>query len=195
MQRLLELEPFEMPYAEDAAPDSFQIRLEKARRAAYEQGHSAGWDSATATLADEARQIRERLVQSLAALHLTHGEARRHVLLSIEPLLNEMISKLLPTIARGSIAAMIVDELMSLAGALTDSPLQVTCAPSVCSEVEALLAGRAKPAVRVVPDPSLPEDQARLISAQTELRIDLGDAIASIGQAVTDFFDTAHVTE
>jgi len=192
MPRLLELEPFEMPCAEDAPPDSYQMRLEKAQRAAYEQGCAAGRESATATLADESQQNRERLAQSLAALHLTHDQARRQILLSMEPLLNEMIAKLLPTIAKASLAGIIVDELMSLAGSLADPPMWVACAPSVCPEVEALLTGQA---VRVVPDPSLPEDQARLGSTQSELRIDLGDAIATIGQAVSDFFDTARATE
>lgn len=186
--RLFELEPFELPYAEALPTDSFVRRLEMAKAEAYEQGYAAGVKSASADYENRTLQSHERLVQSLTALRLTREQARHEVLLSMEPLLNDIVATLLPAIARKSLGGFILSELMPLVGRAAEAPVIVASAPDVTFEVEEMLAARNILSVQLVPDPELSSLQAKLKGSQTELRIDLGGAITSIGEAIADFF-------
>ena len=186
--RLFELEPFELPYAEALPTDSVGRRLEMAKAEAYEQGYAAGVKSASAEYESRKQQNQERLVQSLTALRLTREQASHDILLSMESLLNDIVAALLPAIARKSLCGFILSELMPLVGRAAEAPVIVASAPDVTFEVEEMLAARNILSVQLVPDPELSSLQAELKGSQTELRIDLGGAITSIGEAIADFF-------
>ena len=111
-------EPVQEPVAPPAANADQESRLE-----AYEQGYRAGWEDAAAAHAEDQRRIRVDLARSLQALGFTYQEARSHVLKSLAPLMQDMVGKLLPEMAREALAPTVLETLMPLAEQLADEPV------------------------------------------------------------------------
>lgn len=194
MARLLQLETFDMPPA-GAGP----AEAEEQRLAAYEQGYRAGWDDAVAAQDDEIGRLRSDLGRNLAEMALSYRDARRHVLAAIEPLLEEMVARVLPAAARHSLGAIILDELRPAAGQLAAGPVAVRTAPANRDLVERLLA-EAMPAGADVPltvtaDDTLDEGQALLKTGSRETSIDLARTVAAIETAVRAFFHSQQETD
>ncbi len=78
--------------------------IEESKLASYEQGYKAGWDDAAAALAEDQTRIRADLARNLQQLSFTYQEARSHILKAVEPLLEEMVGRLLPDMARETLA-------------------------------------------------------------------------------------------
>lgn len=163
--------------------------LEEARLAAYEQGYAAGWDDANAAVSDEQARLRLDLARNLQALGFTYHEARLHVLRGIEPLLQDIVTRLLPELARAALAPLILDTLMPLATTMADAPITLVIAPGSRAAAEALLDQRGSLPLTLREEPSLGEGQAYLRLGDTETRIDLDRAIAEITAALRGFYD------
>lgn len=194
MARLLQLETFDMP-ATAAGP----AETEEQRLAAYEQGYRAGWDDAVAAQGDEIGRLRGDLGRNLADMALSYRDARRHVLATIEPLLEEMVARVLPAAARHSLGAIILDELRPAAGQLAAEPVAVRTAPANRDLVERLLAetmpGTADLPLTVIADDTLDEGQALIKTGTRETSIDLGRTVAAIDAAVRAFFHSQQETD
>ena len=98
----LRLEVFTMPDAPLARTTVVMDvgALEDLRILAYEQGYTAGWDDAAAAQTDDQSRIKADFARNLQSLGFTFQEARMHVLRAIHPLIQEIVSHLLPKIAR-----------------------------------------------------------------------------------------------
>lgn len=191
MARPLELETFDLPEpgARDAGfPDAALADL---KLAAYEQGYGAGWGDAVQAQSADIARLRGELGRNLADMALSHRDARRHILGSLEPLLQEMVAKVLPAVARQSLGHLILEELRPLASELAATPVEVRTAPACRDQVEALLSGpdAGDLPVTVVAEPTLSEGQAYLRLAGRETKFDLDGAVQAITTAVAAFFD------
>lgn len=163
--------------------------LEEGRLKSYEQGYSAGWeDASSAQAADEAR-LRADLARTLQALGFTFHEARVHVLRAIEPLMVEVVTHLLPALAREALAPLVLETLMPLAEQVAEAPLTLAVNPSARPAVEALLQGVAGLPLALVDEPTLSEAQAYLRLGEGETRIDLDRTTQEIAAAVRGFFE------
>lgn len=172
----------------DAPPPTADTAPEEERLAAYEQGYSAGWDDAVAAQEAEVTKLRGDLGRNLQELSFTYHEARSHVLRAVEPLLAEMVGKLLPAVARQSLGAMVVEALRPLAEDLADTPVEVTVHPASRAAVEAMLTRDPAPPLRIVEEPSLGEGQVYLRLGRIERRVDLDGIVAAIDAALAAFF-------
>jgi len=188
MARPLQLATFEIPGAADHLAGMAESQAEEMRLAAYEQGYTAGWDDAIAAQTDEIARLRADLGRNLLDMSLSYQDARRHVLGALEPLLDEMIAKVLPAIARQTLAPIILEELRPAAENMAGAPLIVRTAPGNCAAVERLVATQTGLPVQVVAEPTLGEGQAYLKLADSEVRVDLDGVIAAIAAAVGAFF-------
>lgn len=164
--------------------------LEEARLAAYEQGYAAGWDDCVAAQAEDQRRLRSDLARHLQAMSFTFHEARSHVLRALGPLLQEVVTHLLPPLAREAIAPVVLETLMPLAENLADKPLVMVLHPDFRAAVELLLEMTSGLSVTLRDEPSLGEGQVYLLLGEDEgeVRIDLDRAMAEIIGAVTAFF-------
>ena len=88
--------------------------LEEARLASYESGYPAGWEDAAAAQAGETTRMHAALSRNLQALSFTHQEARSHILRALEPLLEQMVKVLLPSLAREAVGGLVLDALMPM---------------------------------------------------------------------------------
>ena len=162
--------------------------LEEARLAAYEQGYMAGWEDSSTAQAEDQRRLRADLARNLQAMSFTYHEARAHVLRAVGPLLQDITTHLLPSLAREALAPVVLDTLMPLAGEMAGAPVTIVLNPAARLAVESLLEQATGLPVTLREEPSLGEGQVYLQLADTETRIDLDRATAEITAAVRGFF-------
>jgi flagellar biosynthesis/type III secretory pathway protein FliH len=162
--------------------------IEEEKLSAYEQGYTAGWDDSSAAQAEEQAQLSAEIARNLQALTFTFHEARTHVLRSIEPLLADMVTRLLPEVARAALAPVVRETLQPLAEDLAGSPVEIVLNPVARPAVEAILEENAGLPVTLIEEPSLSEGQLYIRLGQAETHVDLDAAVAAIATAVQDFF-------
>ena len=121
-------------------------------------------------------------------MSLNYRDARRHVLGALEPLLQDMVHKVLPTIAHAALGQIILEQLAPVADSLSSAPVVVKTSPANRESVDALLTKQTDLPIRVDSDPMLGEGQAFLKFADTEEHVDLDGMIATIAEAITAFF-------
>ena len=189
ISRILKLETF-TPADPGLTRDNVTDTVaEEVRLAAYEQGYSAGWDDAVAAQDADLTRLRNELGQNLQDLAFTYHEAHSHVLRTLEPLLRDMVAKVLPAVAREALGQMVVEELRPLVADLTDAPLSIVTHPENVSMIEDLVIAHARFPAEVRADPTLGPGQAQFRIGPTERVIDLDGVIAAIAAAVSGFFD------
>lgn len=190
MMSPLRLEVFELP--EGTAPGTGlshdQTALEEAKLASYEQGYAAGWEDAAAAQSEDQSRLRADIARNLQTLGFTYQEARVHVLRAVEPLLTDMIARLLPAVARTALGPIVMETLLPMAESLAETPVTLVLNPVSRPAVEAFLASTCGLPLTVVEEPSLGEGQVYIRLGDIEARVDLDAAVTAIGEAVAGFY-------
>ena len=169
--------------------------IEEGKLAAYEQGYKAGWDDAAAAQSEDQNRIRADLARSLQQLSFTYQEARSHILKAIEPLLEEMVNRLLPETARETLAPLVLEQVMPMAEELTDQPVVLVLNPAVRAAVETLIEQATGLPMSIEEEPTLPEGQVYIRLGGTEAKVDLTRVTADIAAAVRGFFSLSEETD
>ena len=188
---MLRLEVFENDIR-GRQPDTIvldSMALEEAKLGSYDAGYSAGWEDAAAAQSGEQSQIKADLARNLQSLGFTYQEARTHILRSIEPLLQEMVGRLLPELARETLAPIVLEVLMPIAEKMADAPVTLVLNPAARAAVEGLLEQATGMPLTLIEEPSLGEGQVYLRMGGAETSVDLDRATAEITAAVRGFFD------
>lgn len=186
----LRLEVFDTAPAPDGSmqPLVEATAVAEAKVAAFEQGYSAGWDDAVAAQQGDQIRIRADLARNLQSLSFTFQDARSHVLQAIRPLILQMVDRLLPEVARETLAPTVLEAVMPLADTLADAPLTLVLNPSVRGQVEDLVAQATGLPMTIDEEPTMPEGQVYIRFGTTETKVDLAQATADIAIAVRAFF-------
>jgi flagellar assembly protein FliH len=190
---ILRLEVFESETARET-PETVVLdtsALEEARLASYDSGYAAGWEDATAAQNGDQARIGADLARNLQTLSFTYQEARSHLLRSLEPLLEAVVGRLLPELARETLGGIVLDTLMPMAEGLADAPVTLVLNPAVRPAVEPLISGATGLPILIEEETSLSEGQIYLRFGGLETRVDLDHAIAEITAALRGFFDMA----
>lgn len=161
----------------------------EAKIASFEQGYSAGWDDAVAAQQGDQTRIRTDLARNLQSLSFTFQDARGHVLQAIRPLILEMVNRLLPEVARETLAPTVLDAVMPLADTLADAPMTLVLNPAVRGQVEDLLAQATGLPMVIDEEPTMPEGQVYIRLGPTETKVDLAQVTTDIAIAVRAFFN------
>lgn len=169
--------------------------IEEAKLAAYEQGYKGGWDDAAAASSEDQTRIRADLARNLQQLSFTYQEARAHILKAIEPLLEEMVNRLLPETARETLAPLVLEQVMPMAEELTDQPVTLVLNPAVRTAVEALIEQATGLPMNIEEEPTLPEGQVYIRLGKAEAKVDLTRVTAEIAAAVRGFFSLNEETK
>lgn len=188
---MLRLEVFETE-VQGSSPDTVVLdtmALEEAKLGSYDAGYSAGWEDAAAAQSGEQSQIKADLARNLQSLGFTYQEARMHILRNIEPLLQEMVGRLLPELARETLAPIVLDVLMPIVEKMADAPVTLVLNPAARVAVEGLLDQATGIPLTFIEEPSLGEGQVYLRMGGAETAIDLDRATAEITAAVRGFFN------
>jgi flagellar assembly protein FliH len=185
------LETFETdgPLVGAAQVDS--AALEEMRLAAFESGYKAGWDDAEAARTDADTQDRAMVAQALQSMSFTFHDARSHVLHALSPLIAEVAARLLPEIAHASLPHLVAEALTPYADLAADAPVLILAAPESSARIAALVGPQPGLPVRIEEAADLSPGQVSLRLGETETRVDLDAALATIRTALDDFFDHA----
>lgn len=188
MKRPLRLETFAL--GTSAMPAMTFADMTAVRQAAYEAGHSDGWQAGEEANRTAEGLMRESVGAHLQALAFGYEEARDHILRAMIPLLREITAKVLPAVAERTLLPTVLEQLQPLAEKIAASPVTIRVAPSEHAAAEKFLQGTAGLPFVVRACPDLRPGQACIASGGHEREIDLHGAITAIATAVTDFFQT-----
>lgn len=166
-----------------------RVALEDEKLASYDSGYRAGWDDANAAQTEDQTRMRADLARNLQMLGFTYHEARSHILKAIEPLMVQVVGRLLPEIAREALAPFVLETLMPLAEGLADAPVTLVLNPASRAPVEALLEQATGLPMTILEEPTLGEGQVYIKLGNVEAQVDLDQATADIAAAVRGFFD------
>jgi flagellar assembly protein FliH len=166
-----------------------RIALEDEKLASYDNGYRAGWDDANAAQTEDQTRMKADLARNLQSLGFTYHEARTHILKAIQPLMVQVVGRLLPEIAREALAPFVLETLMPLAEGLGDAPVTLVLNPASRAAVEALLEQATGLPLTILEEPTLGEGQVYIKLGTVEAQVDLDQATADIAAAVRGFFD------
>ncbi len=155
----------------------------------YDAGYRAGWEDAVAAQTADISRLRGELGQTLRDLGFSHEQARAEVLRQVEPVLRAMAEKVLPELARRSIAPLVVEKMLGLARDLTAGTIEISLHPDNVALVDRLTdhLGPARP--RLVARPSLGMGQAVLLGAGVETLVDLDGVLDAVSVAMAAYSD------
>ncbi|SEC64029.1 hypothetical protein [Rhodobacter sp. 24-YEA-8] len=168
--------------------------VEENRAAAWEQGYRAGWDDSEAAHLQNGDRVRAELERNLMTLAFTWQEARAHILGAMEPLLQEIVNRLLPDLARETLGPILVGHLMPMVAETAGQPANLILHPAARAQVEALLSRRPGLLFEISEDPGLGETQVFLRLGAREVSINLNRVTESIIRSVQDFFTLSQET-
>jgi len=186
---IFQLEEFSTRIISDDPKLALNTSLEEHRLEAFEQGYKAGWDDAAAAQSEDQARVAADFARNLQELSFTYHQARGQILGSLEPLLMEMVSKVLPKLASDSLPQTIVDEVLTIAQTQTDAGVQIVISPSNRPALEQLIEETQDTIkITIIEEPSMADGLAYLRFAETEKQIDLDSILASFSQSVEGYF-------
>lgn len=165
--------------------------IEEIRLTAFESGYKAGWDDAVAALSDTEAELKADVARSLQGLAFTYHEARSHVLRALSPLIADVAARLLPQIAHAALPYLVAEALGPYAEIAAEAPIHVMVNPAARQRVEVLIGATPGLPLRLHDDPALTPGQVWLRLGDTETRVDIDAALATIRTALDDFFEHA----
>ncbi|WP_456388541.1 FliH/SctL family protein [Profundibacter sp.] len=187
---IFQLEEFSTRIISDDPKLSSNTSLEEHRLEAFEQGYKAGWDDAAAAQSEDQTRVAADFARNLQELSFTYHQARGQILGSLESLLMEMVSKVLPKLAYESLPQTIVDEVLSIAQTQTDAGVQIVISPSNRPALEQLIEETQDTFnITIIEEPSMADGLAYLRFAETEKQIDLDSILTSFSKSVEGYFE------
>ena len=165
------------------------ISLEEERLASFEKGYQAGWDDAAKSQAEDQRSVTADLAQNLQDLTFTYEEAYAAVLQSLRPLLEQMVTTVLPTISQQTLAPRLADLLRERVKAHGQQTFEIVTAPGDMTRMEILTQALPEMQIALRQDDTLAVGQLYLRFGDAEEEIDLKSVLDAIEQAVSGFFE------
>lgn len=185
----LRLETFGADHDAAGPPAALPEAGEEARLSAYDDGYTAGWEDALAARDDDAARLCNAVGQNLQALGFSYHEARMHILQSLRPLLEAMVSRLLPRLAAEAIGPTVADVVMALAAESADQPIILRLHPATRSAVEGFLTPPSSLPLTLTEDANQAPGQVVVQAGPSGAQVDLDGAIAEIAAALAAFYD------
>lgn len=186
---VFQLEEFNTQIVSDDPTLALSTSLEEHRLEAFEQGYKAGWDDATSAQSEDQSRIAADFARNLQDLSFTYHEARSQILKSLEPLLKEMVAKVLPKLAYENLPQSIVDEVLSIAQCQSEIDIQIVVSPSSRPPLEQLLETQNNINATIVEEPSMADGLAYLRFFDTEKHINLDSILTNVSQSVDGYFE------
>jgi flagellar assembly protein FliH len=108
---------------------------------------------------------------------------------TLEPLLAEMITKVLPSLVSKTLGRTIIEELIPFAEDASDAPVQIIVSPGSRSSIEALIDVSLTIPLQIIEEVSLADGQVYLRMGELEKKIDMDSAIERIGLAISSVYE------
>lgn len=188
MAKPLELQTFDLPDPARLPADIRDADLAELKLASYEQGYGAGWNDALQAQSEDVARLRTDLGRRLCEMELSYRDARRHILTALEPLLRDMVNKVLPAVAQTALGPMVLEQLKPIAEELAATPVEIRTSPANLDLVGTLVNRGTNLPLRIVAEATLTDGQAYVKLPGHAAKIDLDGVIGEIAGAVDAFF-------
>ncbi|AML51108.1 hypothetical protein [Falsihalocynthiibacter arcticus] len=192
MSKPFKFEVFEsgkvLPHVQDDALDFSS--LEETRLEAFEQGYKAGWDDSLSSHVSDQERVSSDFARNLNELAFTYHEVRATILKSLEPLLREMVAKVLPKMAKSAIGPLVADQIIEMAGTQSSIPVELVVGPMNRQALEKLAAGQDSLPLKIIEEESLGDGQVYIRIGEAETQVDLDGLLDGFSSALDGFFET-----
>ncbi|WP_187431459.1 hypothetical protein ROLI_038600 [Roseobacter fucihabitans] len=166
--------------------------IEDQKLQSFEEGYQAGWDDAIKAQTDATMKVSTELGQNLQDMSFTYQEALSKLTLSIEPVMHQIVEKLLPAFARQTLGSHIIGELRDLVKLHAGQPIEIVISPENVETIKELAGKNLTDTFQIFEEPSLGQGQAFVRVGSQERSIDIDCVILGVSEAMTAFF---HETE
>lgn len=156
----------------------------------FEGGFQAGWDEALKAQAETTAHVSEGLAASLQSASFEYHELRKSLQVSVQTIMGEVVDTVLPLAARASLGVHICDLIKSISQDALDRSIEIVVSPGREAAVHDVLTGELSDPFKVVVDPMMSPNQARLRLGPKEIDVDLDKTVAEIASAVGSYFET-----
>lgn len=178
--------------APDATINLSDVALEEQRLEAFEQGYKAGWDDAITAQGDDQTRVSADFARNMQDLSFTYHDAFNQLTKALQPLLTQVVTKVLPQMAQATLGAQVVEQLTEMARTEAGAPVEVVVSPANAPSITALAEQDLGLPITIVEEASLGEGQVYLRFGEAEREINLDQVLGGISEAVDAFF---HQTE
>lgn len=174
------------PFGEIDVPDD---TLEDLQLASFDAGYQAGWEDAAKAQTATAEKSAEDIAQNLQDMAFSHREAYQKLSASMQPLLSQIVNKLLPEAAQKLVGLHLIEELDRLMEIHAETAIEIAVCPENVEDLQELLADAASVPFTIAAEPSLSLGQAYLRVGQSERDINLDAVLSGISEAIEAFYD------
>ncbi len=182
------LEEFDDRDDEGSAISMSEMKLEEEKLQAFERGYGAGWEDASKAEAGDREKVKSDFANNLRELSFTYHEAYGKMVKSLEPLLNRIVTSVLPDLARKSLGPQISEILQEVANTVGEQAVEIVVGPGNGDLVREMLGNQTGFPLQVAEEPSLGEGQAYIRFGDAERQIDYDDVLVGVSRAVEAFF-------
>jgi flagellar assembly protein FliH len=162
--------------------------LEEQKLESFESGYQAGWEDATKAQSDHHAKISAELEQSLQEISFTYHEAVAKLTSSFQPVLTEVIAKVLPEISKQSFILHLSEQVNTLISETLDRPIEITVSPENEEQIKMLAGEFIKEPFTIVVAEYVGENGVFVRLGQEERQIDLQGIVDQIKLATDAFF-------
>lgn len=163
-------------------------QIEEIRLNAYERGYNAGWDDAGNQREEEDRARRAEVERQLQQLAFTYHEVRGHLLKALRPVFDALLGTVVPAAARASAVPMATEQLLALAGSVSEAPVTLRVSPGTRAEFDAALDGLVLPPLKIVESEEIAPLQVAIAFEAQETQIDLAEVAEQLRGAIERFY-------
>jgi flagellar assembly protein FliH len=167
------------------------VSLEEARLEAFEKGYQAGWDDSVKSQVEDSRRITADLSQNLQDLNFTYEEAYAAVMQAVHPLLEQMITSVLPRLARDSLVPRLVETVQHIAREHGRQKIGIAAAEDDMPALAYLTDAVPDVDIDLSVDDTLASGQLYLRFDGREQAIDMQEVLQGIEHAVSGFFENS----
>lgn len=175
------------PPAEEV--ESASEAMEDQKLQAFEAGYQAGWDDATKAQAEDKERISAEFGQNLLDMSFTYHEALSKLTLSFEPVMKQIIEKLLPELVRTALGAHIIEQVQAMIDDHAHRPIEIVVSAPNAETVKSIAGEKLTEPFQVIAEDSLGEGQAFVRIGDSERQVDLDTVVEEVSKAMAAFFD------
>lgn len=162
--------------------------IEDEKLQSFDAGYKAGWDDALKAQAEAKTSVAAELSQNLLDMSFSYHEALSKVTNSMEPMMQQIIRKLLPEVVSSALSAHIMEQLKAIVDERANLPVEIVVAECNVATVKELAGGSLVKPFAVVADSALGEGQAFIRFGDVEREVDLNSVVVGVSDAMQAFF-------
>ena len=172
-----DLKPKSAPEPGDASPAAEPAP-------SYDDGYKAGWEDATQSAVSERDRVHAEFARAIEDVRVSFEEAKSQVRRSLHPLLDALVSAVLPALSRDTAGPRLIEIFEREIDGVFTAPLELEASAEDAEFLQEQLAARPDPTIMVRIEPSLISGQMRFGLGAEEHEIDCDRLLQDLREAL-----------